>query len=485
MSREPSSLSAAQRDRAIGALLGTAVGDALGADRKLYPPGVWTDNTARALAVAEMASFSGNLTASQRLDDLVRRWGWWARTAKDVGPQTAAVLAAIPGDHAGSAAQAFRDTAAALYADTGRTLDATCLTRAVPVALANLDPKDERSAANTARKLCELTHAGPDAAEATVLCTFAVRRAVLTGELDVRIGLPHIDEDRRGLWEARIAQAEGSRSADFADVTDSVVGVLQSAWSTISTTVVPEQDPCAGVFTADHLRLVLEEAVRGGGHTDTVAAVAGGLLGAASGASTIPWQWRTILRGWPGLRVHGLSGLADKIVNGGDPSRFKSMGWWRDEPSPQRHPHDDGVWIGVAARLEKLHPDVEAVVSLCPISDGDVPAGVLHLEARLADDASPTSGDAAGANAHLDFVLLDTVRAIEALRTAGVVVFVHGHGTRTRAPAVAALYGARRAGIDVDQALAEVCAVLPDADPADGFRAALRRLAPTTDRSMR
>ena len=102
-----------------------------------------------------------------------------------------------------------------------------------------------------------------------------------------------------------------------------------------------------------------------------------------------------------------------------------------------------------------------------------------------ADDASPTSGDAAGANAHLDFVLLDTVRAIEALRTAGVTVCVHGHGTRNRAPAVAALYGARRAGIDVDQALAEVCAVLSDADPADGFRAALRRLAPTTDRSTR
>lgn len=320
MPREPFPLNAVQRDRAVGALLATAVGDALGVGyalkppipagdpvamigRGAYAPGEWTHTTATALAVAEMASFSGNVTASQRLDDLVRRWGWWAHTAKDVGPQTAAVLAAIPADRAGSAAEAFRDTAAALYADTGRTLDATCLTMAVPIALANLDPKHERSAAHTARKLCELTHAGPDAAEATVLGTLAVRRAVLTGELDVRIGLPHIDEDRRELWDARIAQAEGSRPADFTDVTDSVVGVLQAAWSAITTTAVPEQDPRAGVFTADSLRLVLEAAVRGGGHTDTVAAVAGGLLGAAWGASAIPWRWRTILRGWPGLRV--------------------------------------------------------------------------------------------------------------------------------------------------------------------------------------
>jgi ADP-ribosylglycohydrolase len=48
MSREPIVLSDVQRDRAIGALLGTAAGDALGADRTLYPPGVWTDMTSAA-----------------------------------------------------------------------------------------------------------------------------------------------------------------------------------------------------------------------------------------------------------------------------------------------------------------------------------------------------------------------------------------------------------------------------------------------------
>lgn len=80
-------------------------------------------------------------------------------------------------------------------------------------------------------------------------------------------------------------------------------------------------------------------------------------------------------------------------------------------------------------------------------------------------------------------MLLDTVRAIEALRADGITVFVHGRETRNRAPVVAALYGARRAGIDVDQALADVCEVLPGAEPTNEYLAALHRLA--GERSIR
>ena len=279
----------------------------------------------------------------------------------------------------------------------------------------------------------------------------------------------------------RAQSVRAVRPADFAKATDDVVAVLQAAWSAITTSPVPQQDPGAGVFTADHLRLALEAAVRGGGHTDTVAAVAGGLLGAAHGASALPWQWRAILRGWPGLRTHGLAGVADKIVNGGEPCRIGGIGWWRDEPDPRHHPYDDGVWIGVAARLEKLPEGVEAVVSLCPISDQNMPIGAIHLEVRLGDGA----GDEAGAGPNLDFVLLDTVRAIEAMRADGITVFLHGRATRNRAPVVAALYGARRAGIDVDQVLADLCEVLPDASPTNEYLAALHRLSPSTERSTR
>jgi ADP-ribosyl-[dinitrogen reductase] hydrolase len=66
--------------------------------------------------------------------------------------------------------------------------------------------------------------------------------------------------------------------------------VLQGAWSAITTTLIPQDDPASGVFRVDHLRLALDAAVRGGGDTDTVAAIAGGLLGAAYGASAVPAQ---------------------------------------------------------------------------------------------------------------------------------------------------------------------------------------------------
>jgi ADP-ribosylglycohydrolase len=475
MSREPIVLSDIQRDRAIGALLGTAAGDALGADRTLYPPGRWTDNTAMAIAVAEIGTLANDLCALQRITELVQRWSWWARNATDVGPQTAAVFAAVAGDEVSF--ENVPKAAAGLYEETGRTLDGSCLNRAFPAALNNLDPGRDIRAGIAARTLCRLTHGGPDAREACALWAIAVRHAVLTGELDLRVGLPRIDADRQELWAARIAEAERSRPADFADRTDDVVAVFQAAWSAIATTPVTVDDPQSGVFVVDHLRLALEAAVGGGGHTDTVASVAGGLLGAAYGATAIPWQWRPNLRGWPGLNTHLLVSLVEKICNGGDPQDIPGFSSWRERPAPQHHPRDEGLWIGEVARLEKLPKGVEVVVSLCPIDDGNIPTGVRHLEVRLANEV--------GANANLNFVLLDTVRAIEQLRAEGAEVFLHGLKTHNRAPAVAALYGARRAGIDVGQALDEVCAVLPDADPTPEFRAALRRLSPTTARNNR
>ena len=81
--------------------------------------------------------------------------------------------------------------------------------------------------------------------------------------------------------------------------------------------------------------------------------------------------------------------------------------------------------------------------------------------------------------ATVDFVLLDTVRIIEHLRNQGATVFVHGLFGHSRTPAVAALYGARRTGIDVYRALSDVCVRLPKADLNPTLRTALGRLHPS------
>jgi protein-tyrosine phosphatase len=100
--------------------------------------------------------------------------------------------------------------------------------------------------------------------------------------------------------------------------------------------------------------------------------------------------------------------------------------------------------------------------------DGHLPAGRKHLDVRLIDKE--------GDNANLDFVLLDTVRAVERLRAEGRTLFLHCVDADSRTPTVAALYGARKEHIYVDDALREVLAVLPNANPNADFRAALRRL---------
>jgi ADP-ribosyl-[dinitrogen reductase] hydrolase len=474
-------LTPAQIDRAVGVLLGTAAGDSLGAAYEFGPPrgpelevamvgggsfgwepGEWTDDTSMAIAIAEVAASGADLREEEALDAIVRRWGEWLADAKDVGIQTSNVLRAA--HWLGLTARTAREASVALHDRTGRTAGNGSLMRTAPVALAYLD--DEAALVQAARAVSELTHFDPDAVDACVLWCLAIRHAILTGLLDVRIGLHYIDAERRGLWAKRLDVAEASRPLDFKN-NGWVVEALQAAWSATSATPIPADDPAKGVFRVDHLRLALDAAVRGGGDTDTVAAIAGGLLGAVYGASAVPAEWRRVLHGWPGLATRDLVALATQIMKADKPFSYDI-----DPMTPVRHPHDDGVWLGNVATLRALPPGVDAVVSLCRVHDDDLPVGVEQVDVRLIDDIGPD------ANPNLDFVLTDTVRLIEQLRNEGRTVLVHCVAAQSRTPTVAALYGAHRQRISGEAALREVTSVLPDTYPNSDFRRALQRLAP-------
>ena len=336
--------------------------------------------------------------------------------------------------------------------------------RTAPVALAYLD--DEAGLVEAARAVGELTHFDPEAGDAVVMWCCAIRHAVLTGALDVRIGLQHISSERRDMWAARLDAAEKAQPSDFTN-NGWVVEALQGAWSAITTTPIPTDHPAEGVFRVDHLRLALDAAVRGGGDTDTVAAIAGGLLGGAYGASAVPAEWRRLLNGWPGMATRDLVALATRIVKEDKSFNYDLFGM-----TPVRHPHDDGVWLGDVAALQSLPPGVNAVVSLCRVNESDLPAGVEQIESRLVDIVDPD------ANPNLDFVLTDTVRRIEQLRNDGRTVLLHCVACQSRTPAVAALYGARRQRISGMLGLQNVTSALPDAWPNSDFLKALKRLAP-------
>jgi ADP-ribosylglycohydrolase/protein-tyrosine phosphatase len=474
-------LTAGQLDRACGVLLGTAAGDALGAAYEFGPPrgpeldvamvgggafgwepGEWTDDTSMTIAIAEVAATGADLRDEAALDAIVRRWHEWSQHAKDVGVQTRSVLSQA--GRRGISAQTAREESAALHHRSGRTAGNGSLMRTAPVALAYLD--DEAALVEAARAVSDLTHFDPEAGDAVVLWCLAIRHGVLTGLLDVRIGLPHIPAERRDLRAARLDTAEKAQPADFHN-NGWVVEALQGAWSVIATTPVPQDDPAAGVFGADHLRLALDAAVRGGGDTDTVAAIAGGLLGAVYGASAVPAPWRRVLHGWPGLRSRDLVALATRIVKADTPFSYGI-----EPTAPARHPHDDGVWLGDVAALQHLPPGVDAVVSLCRVNDADLPVGIEQIDVRLIDVVDPD------ANPNLDFVLTDTVRLIEQLRGEGRTVLLHCVAAQSRTPTVAALYGVRRNSITIDEALSDIVELLPYAWPNDEFRQALRRLAP-------
>jgi ADP-ribosylglycohydrolase len=416
--RPPLQLSTAQLDRAAGVLLGMASGDALGAGYEFGPPlaattpvhmegggafrwapGEWTDDTSMAVAIAEVSAKGYDLSEPEHQDQISAAWAEWGQTAKDVGVQTRQVL-----DSAGRAARArgghhplagdLADAALALHVRTKKTAGNGSLMRTAPVALAYLD--DPKALVRAATRLSALTHYDPEAGEACALWCLAIRHAVLEGTFDgLRTALNQLPPDRAASWAGRLDEAERGEPADF-EHNGWVVQALQGAWSAI--TNAEAAGPESGDrFPADHLRRALEGAVRGGRDTDTVAAIAGALLGARWGASAVPSQWRRKLHGWPGLRARDLVRLGVLSARHGQPD---AQGW---PPCTQmdysgfdrktvlaKHPHDPQVWLSGIRTFRRLPDQIDAVVSLCRLGVADVPGPAVgvgdHVEVWLVDD---------------------------------------------------------------------------------------------------
>jgi ADP-ribosyl-[dinitrogen reductase] hydrolase len=315
-------LSMLQHDRSSGVLLGMACGDALGAGYDLAGPlppdapigmrggadggalmarGEWTDYTALAVPVARAAADGLDLRAESTLDIIAAEWVDWAHTAPFAGLQLGAALS-VPD----LTAAAVRRSARERHDLVGRSAGTGCLLRTAPVALAYLH--DPQALAEAARALSDLTHCETDAGDACVLWGLAIRHAVLEGELDLRVGLDALAPSRRQLWSARIATAERREPREFTR-NGWVVQALQAAWSAI----VHTRDDDASQY-----RRGLEAAVRGGGNTDAVAGIAGGLLAARWGLASVPSEWRRLVQGWPGLRGADLVRLSVLAAHGQD-----------------------------------------------------------------------------------------------------------------------------------------------------------------------
>jgi ADP-ribosylglycohydrolase len=287
-------------NRAIGAVLGGAVGDALGAGYEFgpavdpatvtmrpgtltaQPAGHWTDDTAMAIAILETAATLGTLSTDEATTRVGERFvAWYRSSPSDIGVHTRSVLARA------ARGQSITEAANEVQALNPTSAGNGSLMRTGPVALAHLGERDELVSA--ARAMSSLTHPSELCGDACVLWTLAIDDTIRTGDLvGPRVGLEALRDERRSQWSSLLDEAEKFPTGSFTP-NGYVVTALQAAWSAIITT----RDDAAPFEAA--LRL----AVSIGDDTDTVAAIAGSIAGAWCGGTVIPLAWHQGLAGWP------------------------------------------------------------------------------------------------------------------------------------------------------------------------------------------
>jgi ADP-ribosylglycohydrolase len=475
-------------DRCAGVLLGLAAGDALGAGYEFASPpigeatmkggglggweaGEWTDDSQMAICIA-VETATGKVEPRAIAE---RFLGWYRSGPSDVGIQTRSVLS-----RSSAADEVGRRAAEYFTSHPDRSAGNGSLMRTAPLALACLG--DDERLVELAMSVSTLTHADPVAGEACALWCIAIDRAIRHETLyGVRDGIELLPVDRRSYWEARLEEGEAGPPSRFAP-NGFVVSALQAALAAIWHTSIPSGDePCL------HLQHALRAAVRIGDDTDTVAAIAGSLLGARWGASAVPVEWRAMLHGKPGIygqpdyTSRDLVRLAVMSARHGEP---QSIGWpdaddlmpyyvakWSVPPVDQPLAEDPGILLGNVFGAAAASADV--TVSLCRMgrTQLDGPDHPMRVELGLEDGGRSS-------NANLEFTFHDLARTMVQWRSAGKTVLVHCVRAERRTPAVGAAYLAEKTGLSGGEALRRVCAQLPMATVNPAFEEALNRVWP-------
>lgn len=283
--------------RAQGCLLGQLAGDSLGGlvefqsaaeIRRMHPGGVrlladggtWTtlagqptDDSELALALARSIVNRGAYDA----EEAACAYAWWYRSNPfDIGNTTISAL--------GPAAAAVRDGrsagAAARNAARRDSQANGALMRASPLGILG-GGTEERKAGEWAAQDASLTHPNPVCQHANRVFVETLAHAIRTGCGPAQIYRFAVETARQEGPPESVAEAVGRASSeppqDYSRQMGWVLVALQNAfWQ---------------LLHADSLEDGVVRTVMAGGDTDTNAAIAGALLGAAHGRSAIPLKW--------------------------------------------------------------------------------------------------------------------------------------------------------------------------------------------------
>jgi ADP-ribosyl-[dinitrogen reductase] hydrolase len=285
------------RDRYRGALLGLAVGDALGTTLEFKPPGTfepitdivgggpfglepgqWTDDTSMALCLAESLVTCQGFDAADQMRRYVRwyREGYWSSTGTlfDIGSTVSAALRRFERD-----GNPFAGETHARAGGNGS------LMRLVPIPLAFAN--DPTEAMRLAGEMSRTTHAAPEPVDACRYYAGLVLGA-LRGEHKERLLAPRYSPvsevwagealcPRIGAIAAgsfKVKQPPQVRGTGY--VVDALEAALWAFWTT---------DTEAGALAAVNL----------GDDADTTGAIYGQLAGAYYGLAGIPERWRSTI----------------------------------------------------------------------------------------------------------------------------------------------------------------------------------------------
>jgi ADP-ribosyl-[dinitrogen reductase] hydrolase len=298
------------RDRYRGTLLGLAVGNTLGLPveswpsreiRRRYPQGIreidplelklpWDDDLAQAVILAEAILEHDTL----RNDDLAARLtGWFESNGRGMGSQTRAVLNALRQGMLPSEAAQF-----VWERDGGQPAGNGAVMRCAPVAMRW--PRDRKKLLEETENSSRITHHDPRCSWSAFAINLAVADALKGTTASIESIANTMEGAAVGPHTLQAVRGVAGRTLERLRLDGTAIGFTLKAMQ-------------AGLWCLEHAEDFEESLVmviQAGGDTDTNGAVAGAILGALHGASSIPERWTAHV-----ANADRLISLADRLLD--------------------------------------------------------------------------------------------------------------------------------------------------------------------------